>query len=124
MRRHQRGITMIGWIVLLIPLAICGYAGIRIVPMYLNYMSVVHNLTLVASEEDNASATASGIRNAITKHFDVDYIGFPDVKDLKITRDNGNWSIEANYEDQAPLFANIAILIAFDKKVKLKGGNE
>jgi hypothetical protein len=32
------------------------------------------------------------------------------------------WTIEAAYEDQAPLFANMAILVTFDKKVKLKGG--
>ncbi len=122
MRRHQRGITMIGWLILLVPLAICVYAGIRIAPMYLNYMNVVHNITLVAGEVDNGTATADGIRNAIGKHFQVDYIEFPDVKDMKITRDNGNWTIEANYDDQAPLFSNIFILITFDKIVKLKGG--
>jgi hypothetical protein len=123
MRKHQRGVTMIGWLFLLTPLAICVYAGIRIGPMYLNYMNVVHNITLVASEVDNASATVDGIRTAIGKHFQVDYIEFPDVKDMKITRDNGNWTIEANYDDQAPLFSNIFILITFDKVVKLKGSD-
>ena len=44
----------------------------------------------------------------------------PDVKDLKITRDNGSWKVEANYDDQAPLFANVFILVTFDKTVTLK----
>lgn len=123
MRKHQRGVTMIGWLFLLTPVAICIYAGIRITPMYLNYMNVVHNITLVASEVDNGTATADGIRNAIGKHFQVDYVDYPDVKDLKVTRDNGNWKIQANYDDQAPLFSNIFILITFDKTVKLKGGD-
>jgi hypothetical protein len=122
MRKQQRGVTAIGWLILLIPVAICVYAGIRITPLYMNYMNVVHNLNMVAGEIDNGTASAPAIRGAIEKHFNVDYIEYPDVKDLKITRDNGNWKIQANYDDQAPLFANIAILITFDKTVKLKGG--
>ena len=38
MRSKQRGITFIGWVLLLTPLAICAYAGIRVAPLYLNYM--------------------------------------------------------------------------------------
>ena len=121
MRKYQRGVTALGWLILLIPVAVCVYAGIRIGPVYLNYMNVVHNLNLVASEVDNGSATATTIRTAVEKHFNVDYIEYPSVKDLQITRDNGNWKIEANYDDQAPLFANVAILVTFDKTVKLKG---
>ena len=122
MRKHQRGVTAIGWMILLIPIAICVYAGIRIVPIYLNYMNVVHSLNQVAGELDNGTASANGIRVAVEKHFNVEYIEFPDVKDLKITHDNGLWKIEANYDDQAPLFANLAILVTFDKVVALKGG--
>ena len=120
MRKHQRGITAIGWLVLLIPVAVCVYGGIRLAPIYLNYMNVVHNITLVAGEVDNSSANVSAIRIAVEKHFNVDYITYPDAKDLKITRDNGTWKIEASYDDQAPLFANIAILVTFDKTVSLK----
>ena len=121
MRKYQRGVTALGWLFLLTPVALCVYAGIRVGPVYLNYMNVVHNITLVASEVDNGTATATTIRTAVEKHFNVDYIEYPSVKDLQITRDNGNWKIEANYDDQAPLFANVAILVTFDKTVKLKG---
>ena len=32
MRRNERGITLIGWLLLLVPLAIVAYAGLRIPP--------------------------------------------------------------------------------------------
>ena len=121
MRKYQRGVTALGWLILMIPIAVCVYAGIRIAPVYMNYMNVVHSLNMVSGEIDNGSATAAGIRSAIGKHFDVEYISYPDIKDLKITRENGNWKVEANYDDQAPLFANVSILVTFDKTVKLKG---
>ena len=32
MRKYQRGVTFIGWIILMIPIAIVFYAGIRLTP--------------------------------------------------------------------------------------------
>jgi len=122
MRKHQRGITAIGWVILLIPFAIVIYTGIRVSTIYLNYMKVVHSLDQVASELSNEGQTAAGIRTAIDKHFQIESIDFPDPKDVKITHENDVWKIEANYDDQSPLFSNIAILITFDKIVKLKSG--
>ena len=120
MRKHQRGITAIGWLILMIPVAIVFYAGIRVSPLYLNYMKVVHSLDSVATELNNEGQTADGLRNAVDKHFQIESVDYPDKKDLKITRVNNVWQIEANYDDQSPLFSNIAILITFDKIVKLK----
>ncbi len=122
MRKHQRGITLIGWLILMIPVAIVFYAGIRVSPLYLNYMKVVHSLDSVATEISNDGQSADGLRNAVDKHFQIESVDYPDKKDLKITRVNNVWQIEANYDDQSPLFANIAILITFDKIVKLKSG--
>jgi len=122
MRKHQRGITAIGWLILMIPVAIVFYAGIRVSPLYLNYMKVVHSLDSVATELNNEGQTADGLRNAVDKHFQIESVDYPDKKDLKITRVNNVWQIEANYDDQSPLFSNIAILITFDKIVKLKSG--
>jgi Domain of unknown function (DUF4845) len=125
MRKHQRGITAIGWLILLIPVAIVFYAGLRLTPVYLNYMKVVHSLQQVSSELSTgglAGATQSSIRTAIEKHFNVDSLDYPDVKDIKISRDNGSWVLEANYDDQAPLFANIFILVTFDKSVRIGNG--
>ncbi|MGH8209405.1 MAG: DUF4845 domain-containing protein [Steroidobacteraceae bacterium] len=124
MRKYQRGVTAIGWIVLLIPFAIVFYAGIRLAPLYLNYMKVVHTLDQVSTEVAGDTATADGIRNSIGKHFDIESVDYPAVKDLKVTRENGAWRVQANYDDQAPLFANLFILVTFDKTVKLKGGGE
>jgi len=52
MRHRQRGITFIGWIVLLIPVASVGYAGIRVVPVYLNYMKVAKALEQINDRRD------------------------------------------------------------------------
>ena len=122
MRKYQRGVTFIGWMILMTPMAIVFYAGVRLTPLYLNYMKVRHTLEAVSKELPNEVGSVEGIRNAIVKHFIVDQVDYPTDKDMKIVRENSVWTIEANYEDQAPLFLNAAILVTFDTKVALKSG--
>jgi hypothetical protein len=121
MRKYQTGITTIGWIILLVPVAIVFYAGIRLAPLYLNYLKVVRTLDQVSTEVPGDTASASAIYNSISKHFEIDSVDYPTEKDMKVTRKDGVWTIEANYDDQAPLFANLFILVTFDKTVKLTG---
>jgi hypothetical protein len=123
MRSKQRGITLIGWIILLVPLAVVGYAAIRLTPVYLNYMKVARSLDQVASEVHGGETTNSGtLRNALEKHLDIESVDYPTLKDIKISKDGRGWSLEAAYDDQAPLFYNIFILVSFDKIVHVGGG--
>jgi hypothetical protein len=122
MRTRQKGVTAIGWIILMIPFAIVGYAGIRLAPVYLNYMKVVRALDEVAGDPDGGSLTPESIRTKIDRHFEIDMVDYPTAKDMKITRDGTTWEVEATYEDDAPLFSNISLHVVFDKLVHTRGG--
>jgi hypothetical protein len=119
-RNKQLGVTALGWLILLTPFAIVIYAGIRATPVYLNYLKVVKTLEGTKSEL-KGGANASSIKTAIDKHFEIDMVNYPDAKDFKITRDEGAWLVEAQYDDDAPLFANISLHFQFDKQVRIGG---
>jgi len=121
MHSKQRGITMIGWLFLLVPIAIVGYAGIRLAPVYLNYMKVARSIEQTSSElKDDESLAAQLIRNSLGKHFDVESVDFPKVSDIEVRRDGQTWIVHAAYEDIAPLFSNISMLVKFDKSGTIK----
>ena len=122
MLARQRGVTAIGWLVLLVPFAIVIYAGIRLTPVYLNYMKVSRTLNDLQDEYKTGGETPDGIRNSIAKHFEIDEVDYPTVKDISISRNGQGWQVEAAYYDQAPLFAHITLQVAFDKTVTLSGG--
>jgi hypothetical protein len=121
MRRRQEGVTTLGWIILLTPFVIVGYAGVRLAPLYLNYMKVVRAVEQAAADNRNA-ASADPIRTAIDRHFEIDMVDFPTIKDIKIRRDGGGWVIEAAYDDDAPLFGNVSLHVTFDKQVRTASG--
>lgn len=121
MRHRQRGITVIGWLFLLVPIAVVGYAGIRLAPVYLNYMKVARSLEQTAVDfQDDQSVTAQQLRSSIEKRFDVESVSYPTVKEIVIRRDGQRWIMQAAYEDVAPLFSNVSLLVAFDRTVELR----
>ena len=122
MRNRQRGVTAIGWLFLLTPVAIVVYAGIRAAPVYLNYMKVAKAMDQAGSELKSGGASPQSIRATIDKHFEIDMVDYPTTKDMKITKDGGFWLVESQYDDDAPLFANVSLHITFDKKVRISGG--
>lgn len=122
MSGRQRGVTFLGGLLLLIPIAIVVYAGIRLAPVYLNYMSVARSLeTTASSVAADGPVTADSIRNSLSKQFDIETISFPAVSDIAIRPDSGGWVIEARYEDTAHLFGNLFLLVDFDKIVPIRG---
>jgi hypothetical protein len=124
MRSKQTGVTLIGWIILLTPMALCGYVGIRLAPVYLNYMKVARTLESVKTEFKGSDPGGQNlVRAAVEKNLNIESVDYPDIKDIKITRDGKSWVINASYDDQAPLFSNIFILVSFDKTVTLGGGS-
>ena len=114
MMRRQRGVTMIGWIFLLVPLAICLYAGIRVVPEYLNYYKVVKAMKdTAATLKSDDTITAGTVRTALQRRFDVGYVDKPSVDEIVVVKGEKGWTMAADYEVTAPLFGNVHLLIAF-----------
>lgn len=121
MRHSQRGVTFIGWLFLLAPLAIVIYSGIRIVPMYINSMNVSKALSVVATEsQGTATGNPTLLRTSIEKNFDVQGIEHPSPKDLDVRREGDHMVVTADYEDVAPLLGNISLLLQFHKQVEVK----
>ncbi len=122
MHNRQKGVTAIGWLFLLTPLAIVIYAGIRLTPVYLNYMKVAKAMDQVGTELKAGGVNPQSIRATIDKHFEIDMVDYPTTKDMKITKDGTAWVVESQYDDDAPLFANLSLHVTFDKKVRISGG--
>ena len=119
---RQRGVTAIGWLILLTPFALVFYAAVRLIPIYLNYMDVARSLSALNTEFRAGGATQQGIRQSLQNHFDVEGVNYPTVDQIHISHVGQSWNVEAAYYDQAPLFLHITLQVTFDKSVTVSGG--
>jgi len=116
--RKQRGVTFIGWVFLLTPMAIVLYAGIRVGPEYLNYYKVVKALNSSATKlKSDEGLNATSITKAIAREFNVGYVDSPTAKEIIVTKEDAGWTMTADYEKTVPMFGNLFITIAFNKSV-------
>lgn len=120
MRGAQRGMTFLGMAVLAVVVGAWVYAGIRLVPKYLEYMKVASTLEKVRSEyESNPDSTEFMLRKAIERHFDIEMVGVIQPGDVEIRREGGTFFVRAAYEDRVPLAANVSFVVEFDKTVEV-----
>jgi hypothetical protein len=116
--QKQRGVTMIGWIFLLIPVAIVLYGGIRVVPKYLGFYKIVTAMKETASQmKGDETLTAQSIRASLERRFDTGYVDAITVDDMQITKVEGGWELKAEYDETVPLFGNLGLLMAFNESV-------
>jgi hypothetical protein len=123
MRQNERGVTFLGWVILLLPVALVLYAGIRLTPVYLEYMKVTKTLDQVRDELKGDQPDVAAIRNAIEKRFDVEDVNVMTIRDtdkLKITKDGSGYKVQAVYQATAPLISNVSLLVNFDKTVQIE----
>ena len=123
MRSRQSGMTFLGLLVLIVVVGSWIYAGIRLVPAYLNYQKVASTLEKVRDEyTSNPGTTDFMIRKAIERHFNIemvneDVFNYPDVQ---IRQQGGVFVVKAAYEHVVPLVANVSFLVDFDKTVEIQ----
>jgi hypothetical protein len=120
MQHRQQGMTFLGILVLVIVVGAWVYAGIRLVPKYLEYMRVAATLEKVRDEYDsNPGTTEFMLRKAVERHFDIEMVEIISSNDIEIKREGGTFTMRAAYDDTVPLVSNISFLVEFDKTVEV-----
>ena len=119
MRSRQRGATAIGMIIIVAIIG-CGlYAGIRLLPVYFEYMAVVRILEQTAKE--NAGGTMDQLRNSLNRRWSVEDVKSVSYKEIDIKRTGGGYSMRAWYRAEVPFVANVSLVADFDKTVMVGG---
>jgi len=118
MQHRQRGMTLLGILVLVVVVGSWVYAGIRVTPKYLEYMRIAATLEKVRDEFDaNPGSTEFMLRKSIERHFDIEMVEVISANDIEISKDGGAFNMRASYEDTVPLAGNVSFLLDFDKSV-------
>ena len=120
MRFHQRGMTFIGLLCVLVLVGAIGYAVIRLVPVYLNYMKISRTMEMTASETKGENPDPGNIRRILERHWAIDDPTGVEVKDIEITKDDSGVQMHVAYDDPVPYIANVSLSVHFEKTVKVQ----
>ena len=112
--------TTLGLIILVAFVGLFAFAGIRLTPVYLNYMKVAGVVDGVGEEFDATGANRSAIRSSISRRFDIESVSEITAKDVSVTTVDGGIEVAATYSHKAPFIANVSFVVDFDKRTLIR----
>ena len=118
--RHQQGMTFIGLLCILALVGTIGYAGLRLIPLYLNYMKVARSMDAAASDAKGENPDPASLRNSLERHWEIEDITGVDYKDVEVVKDERGVSLHIAYDDSSPYIANVSLAVHFDKTSKVR----
>lgn len=119
MKQRQRGMTFLGIVIILLILGSALYAGIRLVPVYLEYGKVVRVLNQTREEQSSIETNPNLIRRSLERRWDVEDIESIGWKEVEITKTSDGYDVNADYEAERPFAGNLYLLAKFDYTVSI-----
>jgi len=120
MRSRQRGATFLGMVTIIAILGFALYAGIRLTPMYLQYMAVARALQETAKEHSGGPTTVQALRNSLDRRWTIETIDDVEPKEIEIKKSGAGFTMRAWYRAERPFIGNISLVADFDKTVDVK----
>jgi hypothetical protein len=120
MRKQQRGMTALGVIILLALGCTLAFGVIQLVPVYLESMKIAQVLNQAKSDLEGQSPSVVEIRKSLGKRVNIEDLHDVDyVKDFKITRTGGGFTVSTEYSRKRLFFGNLYLLTEFNHSVEI-----
>lgn len=116
--RKQRGLSLLGLLVIGFMVGFAMLLGFKLVPAYVEYFAAKKTIAVLAKEQKTSSP--EDIRKAFEKRAVIEDINSFKADDLDIAKDKNGISISVAYDKIVPVFSNIYVLIKFEAS---SGGN-
>lgn len=118
-RHHQKGMTAIGWLLVLALVAFFTLITLRLVPMYLEFGKVASVMESLKNQPGISNMSRTEIVNLVSRRFGVNDVNNVEAKAVKVSKDKGRLTVSINYERREHLIANIDVVGVFDKHVEV-----
>ena len=114
-RTNQRGMTAIGWLMVLALIGFFVLLALRMVPAYLEFYKVVSTLNSI--EEESGFSSPREIRELLERRFEISYVNTITPADVIIKPMGNTYTVTASYEQREHVVANIYVVMDFEKQV-------
>ena len=120
MKQCQKGMTLLGVLMLAAVIAFFAYVAIKLVPVYIENFSVSSSLKTLGEEKAQGVATGE-LKGQLLKRLEINNVRSVQPGDITI-RSEGNFRIvTVNYEVRTRFYGNVYLLVAFTDRAVLPG---
>jgi hypothetical protein len=119
--RKNRGLTLIGFLIVLVIVLFFAYAGMRVVPMYLEYHALVNAMNKLQDDPMAKKMPPNRIKDSIQRSLWVSYASNNIKKEhIRISKKKEGINVRVAYEVREDFIGNIDLVASFDRSVILR----
>lgn len=111
-----RGLSLLGWMLVLIVVVIFATAAVKMVPAYIDFNTISSMANSVLSDSKVGLKSENEIRDDFAKRMSINNIKVISAKDLIIEKDGGKVKVLVDYEVRENLFSNVDVVMAFNRE--------
>jgi hypothetical protein len=121
--RKQDGVTLIGFLMILMVVGFFAFLVMRLFPVYSEYYGVRQAMKAVAQEPGIATKTPEQVKEALDRRFNISYVTTPKRNNVRVTRQGGSYVLNVKYERRGELLYNLEYIATFDHtEILTRGG--
>lgn len=125
MKRKQKGLTLLGFVIVLAVVGFFAYVAMKLFPMYSEYYSVRAALKGLSQEAGIANQDPARIQDLFFRRLYINYSENVKKEHVKLKRVDNGWQMDVQYEVRRPLIANLDVVGKFQTTQMLtRGGGE
>jgi hypothetical protein len=121
MARRQQGITLMGFLMVLVVVGAMALIVMKLFPMYTEFHNVKGAMADYAASPGSGNKTPAQIQSDMFRRFDVAYVSTITGKDVKVAREGRVMVMSVNYEVRKEMIGNLDVVGRFSHSVELQG---
>ena len=119
--RNQKGLTLVGFLIVLGVILFFAYSAMRVVPMYLEYHALANAMDKLVQDPTAKDLSPAKIKQNIKMSLWASYASQNiKEKDMRISKKDGAVVVRVAYEVRKEFLGNIDIIGSFDRTVELR----
>lgn len=119
--RSQQGLSILGWLVVLAVVAFFASTAFKVIPHYLDYMSLEKIITSVETDKALDVRTVGDFYSHVSKGMQINNIRDLDMRDaLQVKIESNEFLVHLKYEKREPLIENLDLVVTFDKEFRVR----
>ncbi|TLX54697.1 DUF4845 domain-containing protein [Stutzerimonas nosocomialis] len=119
--RSQKGMSMLGWVMVLAVVAFVASTAFKMMPHYFDYMSMDKIITSVETDRALDIRSVRDFYSHVNKGMQVNGVRDIKLEDvLKVEVENNEFKAHLNYEKREPMIRNLDLVARFDKEYRLR----
>ncbi|MDH0894577.1 MULTISPECIES: DUF4845 domain-containing protein [unclassified Pseudomonas] len=119
--RSQKGLSMLGWLMVLAVVAFLASTGFKMFPHYMDYWAMEKAIMSVENDRSSDVRSVSDFYSHVGKMVQVNGIQDINLKEvLEVKVENNEFRVHLKYEKREPLVQNLDLVANFDKEFRVR----